>query len=259
MRFPEFCTTIPVETEVHRVFKEMGCLVINYTSISDVSELNKAFLYNCEDQEYEIDKLTSSSVRRNIRYARRNLQFGFVEWSVILEKGFRAFADTRNKVGLSDGNRKTFNERFQKFSKNSAHKAAAAWLEDDLVGFLSLIVVEDYVIIQGTFSTDEHKSIKPNNLLIDFVLTHYLREKKYALVCYGLSSIQESANQSGLHDYKIHVGFNAIPVKRNFIMHPKLKPMKPLLQIILKTLLLIFNKNRFLRKAYGLIRLTDSD
>ena len=43
---------------------------------------------------------------------------------------------------------------FRKFSLNPGHKALAAKLNGEIIAFMSLIVVKDFVIIQGSFSTD---------------------------------------------------------------------------------------------------------
>lgn len=257
VRFPEFNLSKPDEKELKKVFKELKCYLLNYTFKPSAESEAESFLYNCDDKEYSIEKL-SRSVRRNIRLAQRRLNYGFAEWDDILKHGLKAFADTRTRVGLSDGNEKTFITRFTKFAKNPAHKAAAAWLDDELVGFMSLIVVDNYVIIQGTFSTDEHRNLRPNNVMADFVLNYYLCENNFELVCYGLSSIQEDTGKEGLHYFKIKVGFDAIPVQRVFILHPNIAPFKSIIRFVLHLLLLVLPKNRKLKKAAGIMELIKS-
>ena len=121
---------------------------------------------------------------------------------------------------------------------------------------MSLIVVDDFVIIQGSFSTNEHRKFCPNNGLADFVLNYYLRQKEFKLVCYGLSSIQENTGKEGLHSYKVRIGFEAIPVKRVFIFHPLIFPFKGIIKFILHNLLLLFPHNRTIRKASGILDLS---
>ncbi len=255
IRFPEFNIEKPSRHEIKKVFKNIFCLVISYIVLPENENKSNSILYVCRDQEYSIDKLSSSSTRRNIRLAHRKLKYGFAKPEEISAEGFRAYSDTRKKVGLSDYDQESFNKRFSLFAKNSAHKFVAAWYEDKLIAFLSLIIIENYVIIQGTFSTNEHKILKPNNLLVHFVLEHYLTKEKFDTVDYGLSSIQEKTSREGLHNFKVQSGFEPIPVIRVFELNPVLLPLKNFIRIILSIILKIAPKNRLLKKASGILEL----
>lgn len=251
IRFPEFNTSKPSKKEILSVFKNLRCLIINYTFIPSEKDYSNSHLYNSVKQNYDFQKL-SKNVRRDIKSGQEKLKYGFADWNEILSDGLIAFTDTRTRVGLSDGNKRNFNKRFHQFSTNPSHKAAAAWFEGKIIAFMSLIVVEDYVIIQGSFSTNEHKKLCANNVLVDFILNYFLIENHYHIVCYGLSSIQENNQREGLHNYKIRVGFEAIPVKRVFLPHPNLKVFHSFIRKALYILSFIFSKNRFIRKATGL-------
>lgn len=255
VRFPEYNTQTPSRSEIKNVFKNFFCLVISYIVLPDNQESSNSILYLCRDKDYNIDKLSSSSTRRNIRLAQRKLKYGFAESDVILAEGYKAYSDTRKKVGLSDYDRNSFEKRFLLFSKNSAHKFVAAWFGEELIAFLSLIVVEDYVIIQGTFSTNDHKNLKPNNLLVHFVLDHYLTKERFETVDYGLSSIQEKASKEGLHNFKVQCGFEPIPVIRVFKLNPVLHPLKYIIRLLLKITLKFAPHNRVLKKAAGIFEL----
>ena len=251
-RFPEYILDKPDYNEIIQIFKKLKCLLVGYTIIPDDKLKVNAYLYECRDKSYDIDKLESSSVRRNIRYGRRNLKYGFTDWDDILMHGLKAFSDTRRRVGLSDGVEKNFNKRFLEFSKNKYHKAVAAWLQGQIIGFMSLIVVNKFVIIQGTFSIDEHKKYRPNNVLVDFVLKHFLVENGFNIVSYGLSSIQEEAEMEGLHNFKTSVGFNAIPAQRVFLLNPILSILKLPIKLVIHFLKILLPRNRFVRKASGI-------
>lgn len=253
IRFPEFITSVPVESEIKSVFRELNCLLISFCNHTNDAQKENAVIYNCCDQNYNQYNL-SKNVIRDIKIGKKNLSISFVEWHEILEYGFKAFQDTRTRVGLSDGNKKNFESRFNNFAKNEGHKALAAKLNGDVVAFMSLIVVNNFVIIQGSFSTDEHRRLCPNNVLTDFLLSYYLKEKNFDLVSYGLSSIQEDASTEGLHNYKIRVGFDPINIQRVFLLHPYVAPFHSIIKIFLKILLLMFPKHRVIRKASGLFQ-----
>jgi hypothetical protein len=253
IRFPEFNTSVPSESELKKVFQKFNCLLISFCNHQNDEQKDNATLYNCCDKNYNHNNL-SKNVIRDIRIGRKNLSICFVDWPEILEYGFKAFQDTRTRVGLSDGNKKNFETRFRNFAMNEGHKALAAKLNGEIVAFMSLIIVENFVIIQGSFSTDEHRRLCPNNALTDFLLNYFLKDGNYDKISYGLSSIQEDASTEGLHNYKIRVGFEAINIQRVFLLHPYVAPFRSLVKILLKILLLIFPKNRVIRKASGLFQ-----
>ena len=257
VRFPEFIVNPPSKNEIKRVFKKLKSLLLSYTILPKTTDDANAFLYNCTNNNYNIEDLIKN-VRRDIRISQRHLDFEFTDWDDLLSNGFKAFSDTRSRVGLSDGTEKNFKNRFSEFSQNPSHKVVAAKLENEMVAFMSLIVLDDFVIIQGSFSTSEHRKFCPNNGLADFVLNYYLRQKEFKLVCYGLSSIQENTGKEGLHSYKVRIGFEAIPVKRVFIFNPFVSPFKFVIKSSLYILLLIFPHNRPIRKASGIIKLLTS-
>jgi len=251
IRFPEFITSKPSEIEIKRVFSELNCLIVSFCTISDVGQSTNTILYNCYDKNYSQNKL-SKNVVRDIRIGQKNLTIEFVQWNEILVNGFQAFHDTRTRVGLSDGTKSNFEIRFKNFALNSGHKALATKFNNEIVAFMSLIVIEDYVIIQGSFSTDEHRKFCPNNTLADFVLNYFLKEGQCNVVSYGLSSIQEDSGSEGLHNYKVRVGFQPINVDRSFVLHSYISPVKKQIGLLLSILLKILPKNRKLKKAQGI-------
>lgn len=251
IRFPEFNTSKPTKEEIRRVFRELKCLLLNYTLLPENNYANST-LYNCIDNDYGLQHL-SKNARRDIRIAQRNLQFGFAHWNEILDCGLKAFADTRKRVGLSDCSEKSFRSRFTRFRKNPAHRAVAAWLDKEIIAFMSLIVLEDFVVIQGSFSTDDQKKICPNNGLVDFVNNYFLKVNGFSIVCYGLSSVQENTGKEGLHSYKVRVGFEAIPVQRVFVLHPLIVPFKDIIRLLLRLLKYLLPENRAIKKASGIL------
>ncbi len=251
IRFPEFKTSKPTKEEIQRVFRELKCLLINYTLLPENNYANST-LFNCRKNDYYLQHL-SKNARRDIRIAQRNLQFGFAHWNEILDCGLKAFADTRKRVRLSDYDEKSFKRRFTQCRKNSAHRAVAAWFDKEIIAFMSLIVIQDFVVIQGSFSTDDHKKFCPNNGLVDFVNNYFLKVKGFSTVCYGLSSVQENTGKEGLHLYKVRVGFEAIPVQRVFILHPLITPFKGIIRLLLRLLKYLLPENRAIKKASGIL------
>ncbi len=253
MRIPTFATTPPHPLELRKVFHESWSAMASYLIDPDDTHPANAWLYLCQDKSYSLDKL-GTAARRDARRAGRHLRIGFANWPAIMAAGFRAFSETRGRVGLSDGTIEQFHKRFQKFAENPFHQAVGAWKDDCLVAFMSLAIVDDWVEIEGSFSANEGRSLCPNDGLAHFVLGEFLGHPRYRTVSYGLSSIQDSSEEDGLHNYKRKVGFEARPVHRAFILHPWLRPLA---NTVARTGAHLVSKawpqNRFLKKAKGVL------
>ena len=253
MRIPDFALDLPSPGELERVLRKGHSAVATYLRPPDASHPPNAWMYVCRDRGYRVENLTVAG-RRDARRARRSLQFDFLDWHGILEKGFPAYRESRQRVGLSDGTWQHFESRIDTFSRNPSHCAVGAWMNDRLVAFMALIVVDDWVAIEGSFSTDGHRALCPNDGLASFVLHHFLRERGFTTVTYGLSSVQELNQSGGLHAYKKKVGFEAQPVHRVFAVHPLVQPLINHLTLgganLIKQL---FPRNRLLKKASGML------
>lgn len=252
-RMPTFYSTAPGPGEVQRIFWNGRAGLITYIVDADEQHPPNTWLYTCCDPTYSLEKL-SKAARRDARRAQRNLQLGWIELPLLLSQGFSAYQETRTRVGLSDGTLEQFKKRFESFSRNPFHHFVGAWKGDALLAFMSLIVVGDWVEIQGSFSTQAQRDLCPNDGLANFVLQHYLVENKFKVVSYGLSSIQEDADKPGLHAFKQKIGFEATPVHRAFMLHPLFRPFANRLVLRgFQTALKVYPEAPWLRKASGIL------
>jgi hypothetical protein len=253
MRDPFFSLVPPAPGEVRRVLWQGRAAVVTYLLHPDERHPANAWLYVCTDRAYALDKL-SRSARRNIRRGVKELRIAPVASNQLLAHGVQAFCDTRRRVGLSDGTPEEFRRRFSFQARCSGHVFLGAWKDDTLAAFLSLIVVDDYVEVEGTFSMDSLLDLKPNDTLMFSLLSHYLTEGRCRIVSYGFSSIQVESNEAGLHEFKTRVGFEAKQVHRAFIVHPLLRPFVGRAMLgSLKLLLRLHPKHRLLKKAEGML------
>jgi hypothetical protein len=119
---------------------------------------------------------------------------------------------------------------------------------------MTLVVVDDWVEIEGSFSADDSRTLCPNDGLAHFVLSHFLVTRRFNTVSYGLSSIQEAHQAEGLHNYKKKVGFDAQPVHRAFVLHPLLRPLaNPLILRGARMVTKVLPQNRMIKKASGML------
>lgn len=253
MRGPTFDLTPPSREELQRVLRRGRTALATYLILPDESHPANAWLYVCRNKSYCLEKL-GVSARRDARRADRSLRIEFLDWQTVMAHGFTAFSETRSRVGLSDGTVAQFDNRFSRFSRNPFHYAVGAWRNDALVAFMSLVVVDDWVEIEGSFSTDGTRACCPNDGLAHFVLNHFLVERQFNTVSYGLSSIQDTPHIDGLHAYKKKVGFEPQPVHRAFILHPLLRPFaNPLTLRGAYAVSRVLSQNRLMKKASGVL------
>ena len=252
MRVPTFCLSMPEPDEVRQLLRLGKVAVLSYALEPDAEHRPNATLYLCSDHEYSLDSLRSE-MRRNVSLALRRLRIEPLTAEQLLAHGLQAFSDTRARHGLSDGTSDEFRRRFTAWVQCPAHVFLGAWKEDVLTAFLSIIEVDDWAEIEGTFSMTTYRNLKPNDGLNYVALHHYLRNKQCRVVSYGLSSIQDG-NHDGLHTFKTKVGFEARPVHRAFALNPLVAPLVNRLTLnSVKAALCFRPSNKLLRKAAGMM------
>jgi hypothetical protein len=196
----------------------------------------------------------SKPARRDVRRAQRNVVIGPIDWPALLEKGFPAFSDTIARIGLSDETPDSFRRYYESFSRNPCHHAIGAWKEDVLVAFMTLWVVDDWVEVEGSFFNDAYRGLCPSNGIAHYVLDHFLTQRKFRTISYGMSTSQAGDKNIGLHAYKTKAGFEARPAHRVYALHPLLSPFANRLALGGANFALRFvPRDRRLRKAAGML------
>ncbi len=223
MRRPAFHLAPPTSHEIRQVLWRGRTAIASYLLEPDERHLANAWLYVCTDRTYALEKL-SQQMRRNVRLGLKHLTITPLTSEQVLAHGVQAFCDTQRRVGLSEGTPERFRRRFISVASLPEYVYLGAWKDNQLAAFLSIIEVDDWAEIEGTFSMDALRRYKPNDTLMYSALSYYLVERACRLMSYGVSSIQAESNAAGLHRFKTKVGFEARPVHRAFVPHPLLRP-----------------------------------
>src|SRR5262249_4467506 len=140
-----------------------------------------AWLYACRDPYYSIDKL-SKPARRDARRAQRNLLFTLIEAAELIRHGFAAYQETCTRVGLASNTKEEFQRSVELYSQNPAHLLVGAWRGNTLVAFMTLIVVDDWVEISASCSSNAHRDLCSNDGLANYVLEHFLVQRRFKIV-----------------------------------------------------------------------------
>jgi hypothetical protein len=245
--------TPPIDRELRRVLWKGPAAAASYLIETNENLLPNAWLYVCQDRSYNIEKL-SKPARRDVRRSLRHLTIGPASWTVVFDEGWAAFSQTLTRLGLSEISPVNFRRHYKNFSKNPCHRVIGAWKEDCLIAFMTLVIVDDWVEIEGSYFSDEHRGLCPNNGLVHYVLDFFLRRHGFQTVSYGISSVQRDSQNSGLHAYKTKVGFEARPVHRRFAVHPCLQSLVNRITLNgLNAARLFLPGNRRLKKAAGVL------
>jgi hypothetical protein len=253
VRLPTFDTTTIDSQDAQTLLRHGRAGLLSFLLEPDEHHPANGWLYVCHDQSYTLGKL-ANEVRRHVRRAQGSLRIEPIGWRTLLAHGFSAYNDTRARLGLSDGSLTHFGERFNAFASYPGHYAVGAWKGETLVAFVTLIVVDDWVAMEGSFSANAALALRPNNGLAHYVLDYFLVKQKCATVTFGASSIQESSQHSGLHDFKVRIGFEAKPVHRAFILRAALRPLANGITLwLIKTALRFRPGNPYLSKAVGVL------
>lgn len=249
VKYPVYHLEPVSKNELNEVFKKSGVPVLSYTVLN---ENGNVYWYVCRDISLENLK---SAHRRDISKAANYYTIRDIEFKELIEKGFEAYSETRMRIGLSDFHKTDFLKRFSEIKNSKANFYIGAFKDDKLDAFVSLIIFNNNVEIEGVFSKDTSLPLCVNNYL-NFAVTHYfLNEKKMNLVSYGFSSIQDG-DFEGLHKFKLKCGFDAIKVQRIFELNPKYKFLINNVTLsILKGIVKLFPTNRLARKINGVINI----
>lgn len=222
IRRPAFHVGPATAEEVREALWHERAPVASYLLQPDTDHPANSWLYLCTDHTYALDKL-SPVMRRNVRRGLRELTIAPLTAEQLLTHGAPAFCDTRRRVGLRDGTSEVFRQEFVPHATLPNRLLLGAWKDGDIAAFLEVTEVDDWAEIE-CFSMDALLQYRPNDTLLYTALHHYLVERLFRVVSFGLSSKYAECNAHGLHRFKTKAGFQTIPVHRAFVLHPLLRP-----------------------------------
>jgi hypothetical protein len=252
LRQPSLPLDPPSREEIRRVFRQSRAAMLSFVTRPSATLAANSCLYVCVDQEYSLEKL-GQSARSHIRHALVEFDVRFMDQSEILKSGKQAYYDTLSRTGLSVDHRESFEAGFGRPRADRCY--LGAWKGDRLAAFLLVTEVDDWVVIGG-YSANEFLPLRPNNGIIYYALHHYLVEKRFRIVSYGLSSIQAISNADGLHKFKLKMGFEPTPVHRTFVVNPLLRPfVNRVSWRLVNGMLKLSPQHAMLKKAEGALRL----
>jgi hypothetical protein len=249
IRQPSCALHVPSGEEIRSVFRESHAAMLSFTVNPSAVWIPNGRLYICTDPDYSLEKLKSA---RTVRRGLNEFDLRFMDQSEILQLGKQAYCDTLVRTGLSVQHRRSFESAFSRPRHDTKYLGAIKG--NRLGAFLIVTEVDDWVSMGG-YSADEFLPYRPNDALVFYASHHYLVERKFRVVDYGLSSIQSVSNAEGLHRFKIKMGFRSVPVHRAFVVNPLLRPLVNRFSWTLVNNILKLSPNHpMLKKAEGALK-----
>ena len=252
VRFPHIDLRPPTPAEVRTVLWRAPAAAAEYYAEPAPGRPANSVMYVLE--QGDLPREISHQARQASRRAERELEFEFIDAARLREHGLPAFCQTRQRNGLSDGTTEHFETYVNAYDK-AGRTILAAWHEGQLIAFLAITAVADFALVEGSFSLTDARALRPNDGLATTVVDHFLIGDRARLVSYGMAPMQTGLEESGLHRFKVKVGFRPVPVRRCYTVHPLLRP--GVNRVTLKSVERISAArpgSRALRKAGGVLR-----
>jgi hypothetical protein len=251
-RQPVFALHVPSKEEIADVFRRSHAALLSFATKPSEEWVANSRLYLCTDPEYSIEKLAKGP-RHDVRRGLSEFEIRFLDQTEVLRLGAQAYCETRARAGVSDGTPKAFAAEFGR--PHPARRYLGAFKHERLAAFLLVTEVEDWISIGG-YSANEFRTLCPNNALLYYAVHHYLAERKFRVVNYGLSSIQAVSNADGLERFKLKMGFESASVHRAFVVNPFLRPFANRVSwSLVNGMLKLSPHNLMLKKAEGALRM----
>lgn len=248
--------TPPDAQEINNVLKHKRVYIASYICEPTGDRPPNAYLYVCRDSEYDISK-QKKNARRDIRKGMRNFQIRLCTWDEIIEKGYAAEVDTQKRHGFVSPSKNEHAKSIQRLQYKDIFEIWGAWSGHNVASWILLCKINDSAEIMKFRSCTDYLVQEPNISLLYCLTKHMLVEEKRLWTCTGLSSIYEGT-RIGLHRFKLRSGYEAIPVRREFVAVSALKPLMKCRAFswCVEKATHIFPKYPLLRKVNGLLRLT---
>ena len=251
LRQPTCALHMPSREEIKSVFQESHAVMLTFTVNPSNRWAANSCLYLCTDPEYSLAKL-KKNVRYDIRRGLHEFEVRFMDQTEIIALGKQAYCDTLLRTGLSVQHREAFERAFSRQCRDTRYLGAIK--DAQLAAFLLITEIDDCVSIGG-YSANEFLPFCPNNALVYHATRHYLAERKFRVVDYGLSSIQATSNAEGLHKFKSKMGFESVQVHRAFVVNPLLRPLVNRFSwTLVRQVLSLSPQHAMLKKIEGALR-----
>ncbi len=213
--FPTLDAFNPTKSDMDLAFNE-NCKFLLFRSELKVSN---TFEYVLLSDRYEIE-MFDSKIRNQIRKGINSCVIKDADFKSIATKGLEI-----NKKTLNRQKRKTSfltdSEKWGKYIANFFNKKdifiKGAYSNDELIGYIIFIKLNNKYIIQHPFRDESFSSLNPMNAILFSFINEVLSRENQIEITYGLASFEE---KPGLDKFKKGMLFTPRPAARLAVISP---------------------------------------
>lgn len=190
----------PVERNVvRRAMQEHGATMAYWPQEWDRSPSSWWYVI-CDMPDYSIERLSSNG-RRDVRASLRRCQIRQVEPGWIAEHGYSVYAAATSRYeGVKAVSEEEFRRGYQARQGLEGFCFYGAFLQGQLVAYLSCIVIDDVALSSAMKSHPDFLKELPNNGLVFEFTRHFLRDR-HMRYCYN--GHRNVVHQTSMHDFLI--------------------------------------------------------
>lgn len=197
--------------------------VLQYHELAGDTPAN-ASLYLCSDKGYSLESLSSNN-RSKVRRGLKRLEVRQITAEEVIEAGYDSYCDTRTRHGSTMMSPAEFRANWERQRVVPDRQIWGAWSGMELAAFGTVHLCGRWAAISATVSNTVHLKDYPNHALFFTMLEHLMGLPEIETVSYGLSSLRSETARESLHAFKVSIGLEAVPVRRQVVLHPLLRPV----------------------------------
>jgi hypothetical protein len=175
----------------------------------------------CDNKEYDLEKITNTDGRKNIRKGLRECIIDRIDVEKFLDESYQVHYQAANSYGISKNliqPENEFKNFFLKMSKYSGFEFWGAYFNNKLVAFATCLVLDNAVLLTNTRSDPNYHKHRPNNALI-YKLTHYyLKDRNVTYITNGPRTL---LHQTSINSFLIKMGYRKIYGRLNLVLSKK--------------------------------------
>lgn len=222
IRYPITYLSLPNSSELQYLFWRQWSSCLYFAVEPDSSNYPaNAYLYICNDSEYDISKL-SENTRKRIRRGLNRTVSRKITFEELRQHGLNTLNVTRQRHRFPAIKKVNFDHFCEVAKFYSCIEAWGSWVGDNLAAWITVMKVGDVWETYSSVSDPNFRTHYPSNALYYVFLKNKLVEEGNRAVSTGLSGFSEDSH--GLEYFKESMGFNKILVHKCILLHPLVRP-----------------------------------
>lgn len=222
MSLPHQLTPDPERAEIRRMLRQTRGLGVRYPSQTRPGY--PSGLYVCRNKEYDFGSV-QPRLRSKVRRGLENCEIRRIEADELLAQGLLLNHETMSRQGRYDaefGEAAQWRRLVYAIPQCPEIEPMGAFIGGRLAAYCICCREDGWLHMLHQMSRQQDLEFFPNHAL-DFAVTRQIvLDPTLEAVCFGLMGLVAG---TGLHDYKVRLGYETIPQNSVFELHPALAPV----------------------------------